>query len=83
MRRIFCARYEQYDLRLVIIPKLDFAAKHYIDPIDWQKCPISDSPIPANNSVDDIKMFVASGDTPQLDFPKYPCRRQAVERCVK
>jgi len=28
-------------------------------------------------------MFVASGDVPQIDFPKYPCHTQAVERCVK
>ena len=28
-------------------------------------------------------MFVASGDVPVVDFPKYPCHTQSVEQCVK
>jgi len=83
MRRILRARSEQYGLRLFTVPKLNFAAKDYIDLIDWQDTPISEPPILANNSADDIEMFVASGDTPVMDFPKYPCHTQAVERCVK
>jgi hypothetical protein len=30
-----------------------------------------------------VKMFVAIGAAPVIDFPKYPCHTQAVERCVK
>jgi len=28
-------------------------------------------------------MFVACKETPVIDYPKYPCHTQAVERCVK
>jgi len=28
-------------------------------------------------------MFVAFGDVPVINFPKYPCHTQAVEGCVK
>ena len=83
MRRILRARSEEYGLRVFSIPKLNFAATDYIDLIDWQKTPVSEPPILANNSADDIEMFVACGDTPVMDFPKYPCHTQAVERCVK
>ena len=44
---------------------------------------LSEPSILANNSADDIEMFVACGDTPVVDFPKYPCHTQAIERCVK
>jgi len=83
MRRILRARSEQFGLRVFSIPKLNFEAKEYIDLIDWQMTALSEPPILANNSSDDIEMFVACDDTPLLDFPKYPCHTQAVERCVK
>ena len=40
-------------------------------------------PILANTPVNDLEMFVASGDVPVVDFPKYPCHTQSVERGVK
>ena len=83
MRHILRARSEQYGLRLFMILKLNFEAKEKIDLINWQQTPISEPPIFVNNSADDIEMFVASGDTPLMDFPKYSCHTQAVERCVK
>ena len=64
-------------------PYLNFVAKECIDLIDWQNSLISEPPILCNNSADDIEMFVVSGDTPLIDFTKYPCHTQAVERCVK
>ena len=44
---------------------------------------LSESPLLANISSDDIEMFVACGDTPVLNFPKDPYHTKAVERCVK
>lgn len=83
MRRILRARSEQYGLRVFHVPKLNFAATDYIDLIDWQSTEISEPPILRNSSVHDIEMCVACGDAPVMDFPKYPCHTQAVERCVK
>jgi len=83
MRRILKARTETYRLRKFVVPKLNFNAKDYIELIDWQHTDISEPPLFANIAVDDIEMLVASRTVPSLDFPKYPCHTQAVERCVK
>ena len=61
---------------------MNFAAKEYTDLIDWQQTPISEPPILAKNSADDIQMYVASGDASLMDFLKYPFHTPAVERCV-
>ena len=34
-------------------------------------------------SEQDIEMFVVTGEVPVIDFPRYSCPTQAVERCVK
>ena len=83
MRRILRVRSEQCGFRVFSIPKLNFEAKEYIDLIDWQMTAVSEPPILANNSAEDIEMFVAFGDCPVVDFPNYPCHTQCVERCVK
>ena len=80
---IIRARSEQYGLRTFCIPKINFTAKDYIDLIHWQNTAISEPPILTNTSVTDLEMFVASGDVPVVDFAKYPCHTQSVERCVK
>ena len=83
MRRILRARSEKYGIRQFSVPKLNFDANDYISIIDWQKTEVSDPPLLAHISQDDIEMFVANGDVPVVDFPKYLCHTQAVERCVK
>ena len=82
MRRILWARSESYWLRKFSIPTLNFNAQSYIDLIDWQLTDVTKPPLLANVPVDKIEMLVASGETPIMDFPRYPCRTQAVERCV-
>src|ERR1043165_7789381 len=79
MRRILRARSEGYGLRKFSIPTLNFNAQSCIDLIDWQLTDVTEPPLFANVPVDEIE----SGETPVMDFPRYPCHTQAVERCVK
>jgi hypothetical protein len=83
MRRILKARSTSYGIRRFTIPVLNFNAKDYVDLIDWQATEISEPPLMSDISTDEIEMLVASGSIPLIDFPKYPCHTQAVERCVK
>ena len=83
MRRILRARSEVYGMRRFVVPLLNFNATDYYDIIDWQNTVISELPLLKGHSQDDIEMFVACRETPAIDFPKYPCHTQAVERCVK
>lgn len=83
MRRILRARSESSGLRKFSIPTLNFNAQNYIDLIDWQMTDVTEPPLLADLPVDSIEMLVASGEAPVIDFPKYPCHTQAVERCVK
>lgn len=83
MRRILKARSERFGLRRFVIPTLNFNARDYIDLINWQQTDVSDPPILAHITDEEIEMFVAGGSVPAIDFPKYPCHTQAVERCVK
>src|ERR1043165_6172966 len=82
MRRILRARSESYGLRKFSIPTLNFNAQSYIDLIDWQLIDVTEPPLFADVPVDEIEMLVASGETPVMDFPRYPCHTLAVERCV-
>jgi len=82
MCRILRARSESYGLRKFSIPTLNFNAQSYIDLIDWQLTDVTEPPLLAEVPVDEIEMLVASGETPVMDFPRYPCHTQ-VERCVK
>jgi len=83
MRRILKARSKKYGLRKFVVPKLNFTATDYVELIDWQQTDLSDPPLLANIANEDIEMYVAGGSIPTMDFPKYPCHTQSVERCVK
>lgn len=83
VRRILRARSESYGIRQFVTLPINFEAQDYIDVIDWQAAEITEPPILANITVDELEMFVASGDVPVIDFAKFPCHTQAVERCVK
>ena len=74
------ARSEKYGISQFRAPKLNFDAKDYIDLIDWQETEVTEPPLLADISEDEIEKLVASGDVPVIDFPKYPCHTQAVER---
>src|ERR1043165_9013414 len=82
MRHILRARSESYGLRKFSIPTLNFNAQSYTDLIDWQLTDVTEPILLADVPVDEIEMLVGSGETPVMDFPRYPCHTQ-VERCVK
>jgi len=83
MRRILRARSESYGIRHFKIPPLRFDATEYFDLIDWQSCDVTEPPLLSEISENDMAMYIGSGYVPKIDFPKYPCHTQAVERCVK
>jgi len=83
VRRILRARSESYGIRQFVTLPINFEAQHYIDIIDWQAAQVTELPILANITLDELEMFVASGDVPVIDFAKFPCHTQAVERYVK
>lgn len=84
LRRILKAReIKTKAIRHFKLPSLNFDAEDYINLIDWQNTEVTEPPITSNISTEDLKEFIRSPDTPMLDFPKFPCHTQAVERCVK
>lgn len=70
-------------LRRFVVPQLDFDANDYVELINWQDVEITEPPLTVSISDDAIKLFVANGSAPVVDFPRFPCHTQAVERCVK
>ena len=44
---------------------------------------VTEPPLLKEVSTNEIRMLLASGEIRVMDFPKYPCHTQAVERCVK
>nr|CAH7730300.1 unnamed protein product [Callosobruchus chinensis] len=42
---------------------------------------VTPPPVLANITNEDLKLFIENNDT--LEFPRFPCHTQAVERCVK
>jgi hypothetical protein len=86
VRRIMRARANvqlQHHIRVFEVPPLNFDARDYIELIDWRACSLSEPPATKSLSDDDLEGFVRSGETPVIQFPRFPCHTQAVERCVK
>ena len=71
LRRKLKARSQKYGIRQFVIPKLNFGANDYIDLIDWQNVNISEPPLLADISENEIKDLVVSRVTSVIDFPKY------------
>ena len=51
--------------------------------IDWQKTPMTEPPIVMDIDEDTLLTMIREYDTPRLDFARYPCHTQAVERHIK
>ncbi|KAK4884145.1 hypothetical protein RN001_000416 [Aquatica leii] len=68
-------------MREFIIPNINFEATTYNDLIDWQNCELSEPPILASISNDDLNQLIQT--VPEMDLVKFPCHTQAVERHVK
>lgn len=84
IRRILRARSERtLEHRQFKIPSLNLSATDYIDIIDWKQVSIAEPPLTVHISKDELQRFVANREVPLIDFPKFPCHTQSVERCVK
>ena len=84
LRRILKARLEKLStLHEFKIPKLNFDAGEYLDLIDWQDSAVTELPLTVNVSEADIWQFVATHGDSTVEFNRYLCHTQSVERCVK
>lgn len=83
LRRILKTRNDptRKQIREFIIPKINFKATTYYDLIDWQNCELSEPPILASISNDNLNQLINT--VPEMDLVKFPCHTQAVERHVK
>lgn len=84
LRRILKARNDKPAcLRQFSVPKLKLDASEYFEPIDWQETVITEPPLTMDVTDDDIQQFVKSGGQCTIEFGKYSCHTQSVERSVK
>ena len=58
-------------------------ATDYFELINWQDTEISEPPLTADVTDDEIRLFVKSAGQSTIDFDRLPCDTQSVERCVK
>jgi hypothetical protein len=86
LRRILKARAETKpgdNVREFKVPALNFNATDYFEVINWHSTVITEPPLTSDVSDDDIRSYVKSGGKSTIEFAKYPCHTQSVERCVK
>ncbi|KAK0069476.1 hypothetical protein Bpfe_000653 [Biomphalaria pfeifferi] len=85
LRRIMKSRKQKRtsSVRSFRVPLINFEATSYIDMIDWQKTPITEPPIVMDIDDDTFLTMIREEDTPRLDFARYPCHTQSVERHIK
>ena len=65
------------------IPVLNFSVTNYIDLIDWQTVQVSPPPILSGIPDDELMKLITEESDSFLDYKKYPCHTQVVERCIK
>jgi hypothetical protein len=84
LRSILRARSQRVaGIRQFTVPELNYDSSDYIDLIDWQNTNITEPPLTADLSDAVIVDMVKNGESSVVDFPRFPCHTQAVERCVK
>jgi len=84
LRRILKARSQTVaGIRKFTVSELNFDSSDYIELIDWQNTDITEPPLIADLADSVITDLVKNGESPIIDFPRFPCHTQAVERCVK
>ena len=71
------------NLRIFQVPKLNFDASAYYDMIDWQNIEVTEPPLTRIIETNNIREIIDSKNVVNLDFKKFPCHTQAVERHVK
>jgi hypothetical protein len=83
LRRLMKAKKQKKSgLRKFAIPILNFQANEYFDLIDWQEH-LTEPPLLLELSEDEISHHIREAACAMMEFPKFPCHTQAVERCVK
>lgn len=87
MRRILKVRMTKSThctvIRQFVTPKLNFDAHEYYEMLDWTTVQVSEPPLTTDISEADMRLYVKTGGDTTLEFPRFPCHTQAVERCVK
>lgn len=85
LRRILKSRKQKCtrSVRSFSVPALNFEATDYVDMIDWQQTPITEPPIVMDIDDNSLLTMIRDEETPKLDFARYPCHTQAVERHIK
>jgi len=84
LRRILIARKKNSrNIRKFAIPNFNFEATEYYEMIDWQNWDQTEPPITKGISEETLKQMVLDGAPEVLEFPKFPCHTQSVERHVK
>jgi len=69
--------------RFKVPAELNFDAVEYFDMIDWTVCPLSEPPVIKAMKDAELRDLVTMEVTPTVNFSKFPCHTQAVERHVK
>ena len=85
MRRILKARKQPSTnkVRSFSVPVLNFEATSYLEMIDWQTIPVTEPPVTREIDDNTLLRLIREDDTPVLEFARYPCHTQAVERHIK
>jgi len=87
LRRILKARKEKDEtdcsVRQFVVPKLNVDAKDYTEIVEWMSCKVTEPPILRNMTNDELWALINETEIPSVDFQRYPCHTQAVERGIK
>jgi len=84
LRKILKARSQRIaGIRQFTVPELNYDSSDYINLIDWQNTDITEPPLMVDFSDAVITDLVKNGESSVVDYPRFPCHTQAVERCVK
>ncbi|GBM27042.1 hypothetical protein AVEN_256964-1 [Araneus ventricosus] len=73
----------EVERRHFVVSKLNLKANQYIDKIDWFKCDVTEPPITADLTVEELKPIAENGSIKDLQIYKFPCHAQSVEHCLK
>jgi len=70
-------------VRIFRVPEINFDASNYMDIINWTKVDVTEPPLVAHFSPDDLQCIAKEGLGDKFSFPRLSCHTQAVERTVK
>jgi hypothetical protein len=73
------------NIRQFKVPHINFKATEYCDLIDWSvdKNNLSEPPLTRLVENDDLKKMLIAHSIPSLNFIRFPCHTQSVERHIK